>query len=150
MPDLASATGLPPFVTDMLFGGGAQSAPKSPAELRNSRILTLLHFLFSALVGVYLLSLIRSSVSTYGDAGDGPLPPPAMAQNPFTVFVMGELVLLGGEKVLGKGSASNGGGGGILAGAWKGVQLLRRIARDGGVAVFVIGVGIWWSGGSQG
>lgn len=139
--DLSSATGLPPFLTDMLMGQSA--APKTASQLRNEQIIKFLHVLFSVVVGVYLLSLIRSSISLYGSSP----PPPAMAQNPFTVFVMGELLLLGGSRVL--GGASNGGRGGKLAGAMGAVQLLRGIVRDGGIAIFVIGVGTWWLGGSQ-
>lgn len=143
--DLTAATGLPPFVTDMLTG--QSSAPKTASELRNEQILKFLHALFSVLVGVYLLALIRSSALLYGE-GSTPPPPPSTAQNPFTVFVMGELLLLGGARVLGTGKSN--GGGGKLARAMGGFQLVRGIVRDGGIAVFVIGAGTWWLGRSQG
>ncbi|KAK2768436.1 hypothetical protein FQN54_000291 [Arachnomyces sp. PD_36] len=139
--DLSSATGLPPFLTDMLMG--QSSAPKTAAELRNERILKVLHVVFSLVVGVYLLSLIQSSVQAYGSSP----PPPATAQNPFTVFVMGEAMLLGLDSVLG---GKKTGGRGMLGRAMGAVQVLRGLVRDGGIAVFVIGVGTWWMGGSQG
>lgn len=136
--DLTSALGLPPFLSNMLLGGMGAQQPQTPEEKRRDWIWKLLHVLFSFAIGVYLLVLIGSSVATYGS----PPPPPATAQNPFVVFMTGEL-LLSGTRMLAKGRE------GKLAtpGTW--VQLLKDVVRDGSIVVFVFGMGSWWREGWQ-
>ncbi|KAL2005751.1 hypothetical protein VTN00DRAFT_10244 [Thermoascus crustaceus] len=136
--DLTSALGLPPFLSNMLLGGMAAQQPLTPEEKRRDWIWKLLHVFFSFAIGVYLLVLIGSSVAMYGS----PPPPPATAQNPFVVFMTGEL-LLSGTRMLAKGRE------GKLAtpGTW--VQLLKDVVRDGSIVVFVFGMGSWWREGWQ-
>lgn len=135
--DLTSALGLPPFLSKLLLGGGPQ--PQTPEEKKREWIWKLLHVFFALAVGVYLLVLIGSSVATYGSQP----PPPATAQNPFVIFMTGEL-LLNGAKML---QASRHKGQLTDPGTW--VQLVRDIVRDGSVAVFALGAGSWWNGGWQ-
>ncbi|KAL2215878.1 hypothetical protein M432DRAFT_116012 [Thermoascus aurantiacus ATCC 26904] len=139
--DLTSALGLPPFLSNLLLGaGGAAVQPQTPEEKRRAWIWKLVHVFFAFAVGVYLLLLIGSSVATYGS----PPPPPATAQNPFVIFMTGEL-LLSGSRMLTKG----GGGEGKLVAPGTWVQLLRDVVRDGSIAMFVFGMGSWWRGGWQ-
>ncbi|KAL1969494.1 hypothetical protein VTN77DRAFT_8932 [Rasamsonia byssochlamydoides] len=135
--DLTSALGLPPFLSKLLLGGGSQ--PQTPEEQKREWIWKLLHVFFALAIGVYLLVLIGSSVATYGSQP----PPPATAQNPFVIFMTGELLLNGAKMLL---ASRQDGQLGNLA-TW--TQLVRNLARDGSIAVFVLGVGSWWNGGWQ-
>jgi hypothetical protein len=132
--DLAGALGIPPFLSKFLLGGG--STPMSPAQKKQERVWKLLHTFFSLLIGVYLVILVGSSIATYGDSP----PPPAAAQNPFVVFMTGELLLNGLGILLGTSKQ------GTLA---LGKQLFSSLVRDGSIAIFILGVGSWWNGGWQ-
>ncbi|OAX84563.1 hypothetical protein ACJ72_01062 [Emergomyces africanus] len=133
LADIASGFGVPPFLANFFLGGTSQ--PASPAEQRMAWIWKLVHVVFSLAIGIYLLSLFRTSLSTYGKNP----PPPATAQNPFTLFITGEVVL-SGTRVLTHardGQLKN-------ARAW--IQLLGELVRDGRIAVFVLGTGMWLLG----
>ncbi|KKZ68014.1 hypothetical protein EMCG_06356 [[Emmonsia] crescens] len=133
LADIASGFGVPPFLANFFLGGNSQ--PASAAEQRMAWIWKLVHVVFSLAMGIYLLSLFRSSVSTYGPNP----PPPATAQNPFMLFLTGEVVL-SGTRVLTRardGQLKN-------ARAW--IQLLGELVRDGRIAVFVLGAGMWLLG----
>ncbi|CRG92226.1 hypothetical protein PISL3812_09282 [Talaromyces islandicus] len=132
--DLAGALGIPPFLLKFLLGGG--STPASPAQKKQELIWKLLHTVFALLVGVYLVFLVGSSIATYGDNP----PPPAAAQNPFVVFMTGELLLNGMGLLLGTSQQ------GTFA---LGKQLFSSLVRDGSIAIFILGVGSWWNGGWQ-
>lgn len=132
--DIAISLGVPPFVANMLRG----SQPQTDAEKKEIRTWKVLHVVFSITVAVYLFLLIGTSVSTYG----GQPPPPATAQNPFVVFVTGELALSGARILL----RSRGGREAGL-GLW--VQTVREVIRDGSVVLFLLGMGSWWHGGWQ-
>ncbi|EED24405.1 conserved hypothetical protein [Talaromyces stipitatus ATCC 10500] len=134
MNDLASALGIPPLFSNMIFGGGATQ--QTPEEKKRENILKLLHIIFALFIGVYLVTLVSSAVTTYGVNP----PPPATAQNPFVVFMTGELVLNGARVVLGKPQQ------GPLA---TGLQIFRSLVRDSGIAIFALGVASWWNGGWQ-
>ncbi|KAJ5606036.1 hypothetical protein N7510_008817 [Penicillium lagena] len=124
--DIASALGVPPYLANML--GGKQ--PPTEQEQKRQRVLKTLHVLFAVVVSVYLLFVIGKSVATFGF----PPPKPATAQNPWTVFVTGELVLSGGRVLL----AGKQGGLGMA------VQLVRDVIRDGSLVLFVLGMGTWY------
>lgn len=131
--DIASSLGVPPFIANML--GAAGSAPQTEAEKKQVRTWKLLHVVFSIAVAVYLLFLFGASVTTYGSQP----PPPATAQNPFVIFVTGEMVLSGTRLLM----RSRNGGAGL--GVW--VQLVRDVIRDGSVVLFLLGMATWWNRG---
>lgn len=131
--DLTSALGLPPLLSKMLLGG-AGSPPPTLAEKKRDAMWKLIHAAFALATGFYLLMLVGSSIATYGRNP----PAPATAQNPFVIFMTGELLLSGARVFLGSGP------GGSLRTT---TQLVRSFIRDGSVAVFVLGVGAWWTGG---
>ncbi|KAE8133425.1 hypothetical protein BDV38DRAFT_258457 [Aspergillus pseudotamarii] len=129
--ELVSALGLPPFVADLL---GAATHKPTDEEKKEVRTWKALHVLFAVAVGIYLLMLIGTSVSTYGSQP----PPPATAQNPFLYFTTGEVVLTG-ARLMSKGRT------GTAAGIMLWLQLFQDIVRDGSLVVFLLGMGAWWS-----
>ncbi|KAN0070682.1 hypothetical protein V8E54_011551 [Elaphomyces granulatus] len=131
--DLASAVGLPPFLTKLLLGNG----PATEEEKRQEWIWKLLHILFALVVGWYLILLLGSSVATYGSQP----PPPPTVQNPLVIFITGELLLSGMKILLSVGRN------GQLAELSIWLQLLRNLSRDGSIALFMFGLGSWWRGG---
>jgi hypothetical protein len=131
--DISSATGLPPFLNDLFVG---KNQAESSADQQKSWMWNLLHAFFSFAVGLYFLTLLRSSVSTYGSNP----PPPATVQNPFVVFMTGEF-LLGGTRLLARARA------GKLGSVRPWIRFLGDILRDGRIVIFVLGVGTWWMGG---
>lgn len=130
--DISSMLGLPPVLTKMFLGG--QNAPQTAAQKQQEWVWKIVHILFSIVAGFYVLYMVGRSISAYGPKP----PPPATAQNPFLVFVMGELLLEGATVMLRNRSE------GSSARSW--VQMLKDIGRDGGIVVFVLGLGLWWSG----
>lgn len=134
--DLASSLGVPPFLTKLL--GAAGSQPQSEAEKSQLRRWKVLHVIFAITVAFYLLSLIGSSITTYGARQP---PPPPTVQNPFMLFVTGELLLSGGRVMMRRE-------GGIGLGTL--VSVLRDVVRDGSVVLFLLGMGTWWHGGWMG
>ncbi|EEH45525.1 uncharacterized protein PADG_01675 [Paracoccidioides brasiliensis Pb18] len=131
--DIASALGVPPLLANFFLGGNSQ--PATPAEQRVVWIFKVVHVLFSLGIGIYMLSLFQYSVSTYGHNP----PPPATAQNPFTLFITGE-VALSGMRVLMRARE------GQLLNARTWIQLLGDLVRDGRIAVFALGAGMWLLG----
>ncbi|OGM42705.1 hypothetical protein ABOM_008963 [Aspergillus bombycis] len=129
--ELVSALGLPPFVADLL---GAATHKPTDEEKKEVRTWKVLHVLFAVAVGIYLLMLIGTSVSTYGSQP----PPPATAQNPFLYFTTGEVVLTG-ARLMSKGRT------GRAAGIMLWLQLFQDIVRDGSLVVFLLGMGAWWT-----
>ncbi|GLI75403.1 hypothetical protein PoHVEF18_003657 [Penicillium ochrochloron] len=125
---IASALGVPPFLANML--GGA-SQPPTEKEQKAVRMWKAFHTLFAVGVAIYLLFIIGTSVATFGS----PPPKPATAQNPFLIFVTGEMVLTGGRVLLG----------GKQAGLGMVVQLFRDIVRDGSLVIFALGLGAWYN-----
>jgi hypothetical protein len=128
--DLAAATGLPPFLANILTGQASttKTAPESP-------LWKVAHVIFSILIGIYLVMAINTSISTYGKENP---PPPAVAQSPFVIFLTGEALLQGTKTALGQGV------GGGLGTAYK---LFKDFTRDGSIVVFILGVVGWWNGG---
>ena len=125
---IASALGVPPFLANML--GGA-SAPPTEEEQKTLRIWKSAHALFALGLAAYLLFMIATSVATFGS----PPPKPATAQNPFLIFVTGEMVLTGGRALFA----------GKQAGFGMAVQLFRDIIRDGSLVLFILGLGAWYN-----
>jgi GET complex subunit GET2 len=132
--DLAQATGLPSWATGMMFGGG--KAPPTPAQQQSQRMWKTLHVVVAVLCGVYMLFAVNRSTRTFGS--DPPAPP--TFQNPFMVFIMAQL-LLQGTRILSAGQAEKKG-----IGLW--FQMLKQLARDGAVVVFMLGCASWWKGNS--
>ncbi|KGO78404.1 GET complex, subunit GET2 [Penicillium italicum] len=124
---IASMLGVPPFLANML--GGA--TPLTEAEQKRARIWKTLHTVFALGVACYLLFIIGTSVALFGS----PPPKPATAQNPFAIFVTGELLLTGGKALLGGKS----GGMGMV------VQLFKDVVRDGSLLLFMLGMGTWYN-----
>lgn len=131
--EITSILGLPPVFADIL---DAAMTPESPEAKKQAWIWRIVHVLFAFALGFYLLTLIGSSIVTYGS----PPPPPATAQNPFVVFVTGELLLVG-AKVLVQGRRE----GGVTF--WTGIQVFKDILQDGRMVLFLLGLGSWWRGG---
>ncbi|KAJ5168378.1 uncharacterized protein N7482_003972 [Penicillium canariense] len=123
---IASALGLPPFIANMI-GGATQ--PLTAKEQKSLRMWKGLHVIFALGVAIYLLFIIGTSVAMFGS----PPPKPATAQNPFLIFVTGEMVLTGGRMLLG----GKQGGVGMV------IQLFRDIIRDGSLVLFALGLGAW-------
>ncbi|KAJ5205908.1 GET complex subunit GET2 [Penicillium cf. griseofulvum] len=124
---IASMLGVPPFIANML--GGA--TPPTEAEQKRARVWKTMHTVFALSVAVYLLFIIGSSVALFGS----PPPKPAAAQNPFTIFVTGELLLTGSKVLLD----------GKLGGMGMAVQLFRDVVRDGSLLLFILGMGTWYN-----
>ncbi|KAJ5899683.1 hypothetical protein N7495_004427 [Penicillium taxi] len=129
---IASALGVPPFLANML-GGGAQP---TEAEQRSLRIWKGLHIIFALGVAFYLVFIIGASVALFGN----PPPKPSTVQNPFMIFVTGELLLTGGRVLLGAKQSGLG-----IA-----VKVFKDIVQDGSLVIFVLGLGSWYNGEWQG
>lgn len=130
--ELAQHTGLPSWATGMLFGG--EKAPPTQAEQKTLRLWKILHVVVAVLSGAYMLFAMDRSVRTYGK---NPPAPPTF-QNPFMVFIMAQL-LLQGTRILVAGQAERQG-----IGLW--FQMLKQLARDGAIIVFMLGCASWWKG----
>jgi hypothetical protein len=113
---------------------GAATRQQTDDEKKEIRVWKLLHVLFAVAVGIYLLVLVGTSVSTYGSQP----PPPATARNPFLYFTTGELVLTG-ARIMAR--SRNGQAAGLML--W--LELFRDVIRDGSLVVFLLGMGAWWN-----
>ncbi|KAJ5983769.1 hypothetical protein N7481_005868 [Penicillium waksmanii] len=125
---IASALGLPPFLASML---GAATQQPTHQEQKATRIWKGLHIVFAIGVAVYLLFIIGASVATFGS----PPPKPATAQNPFLIFVTGEVLLTSGRALTG----GKQGGIGMV------IQLFKDVVRDGSLVLFALGLGAWYT-----
>lgn len=130
--DISKATGLPSFVTSMITGN--QKAPPSPAEIRATQFWKVLHAVFAIGAALYLIFSVNRSVQKYGENPPGP----ATFQNPFVVFLTGEIVLQSGM-VLSKGHSGRSG-----IGLW--IQMARELLGDGMIMVFGLGLAQWLNG----
>ena len=125
--DISKATGIPSFVTSMFLG----KPPETEEQKKQAARWKIIHALFSILIGLYTVWSVRTSIASFGAKP----PAPATFQNPFILFVMGELLVEGGRLTM-KGIGSPKG-----IGAW--YQLAKDIGRDGGVVIFFLGICIW-------
>lgn len=132
--DISKATGLPPFLTDMFMGGLMGKAAPTPAQEHSAKTWTIIHILFSLLAGIYVVYSITSSIQQFGTKP----PAPAVMQNPFLVFILGELLMHGSQIVIVDQ--------GVPKGMWAWWQIFKDIARDGSIVVFMMGVSAWWNG----
>jgi len=130
--DIAKATGLPSFVTNMMMGGS--KAPPTPAQQRSTLTWKIIHVVFAIMAGTYLLFTITGAQSTYGASP----PAPATFRNPFLVFVTGEL-LVQGSKIASSGTIASRG-----VEFW--IQIFKDLSRDGAIVVFLMGLASWWNG----
>jgi len=130
--DIAKATGIPSFVTNMMMGG--QKAPPSAREVQETRLWKVIHVVFAIVAGLYLVLSIGKATTTFGENP----PPPATFQNPFLVFTTGELLVQGARV------ATKGGSGKSGIGLW--IQMLREFVGDGAIVVFMLGIASWRKG----
>ena len=130
--DLSKATGMPSFLTNMLMGN--QKAPPTPQEVKETSMWRVLHAIFALVSGIYYLFAIGTAEDSFGANP----PAPATFQNPFIVFVLGE-VLLQSVRILTAGASGKRG-----PGLW--YQMIKEFAGDGAVVVFLLGVSSWWKG----
>lgn len=132
--DLLSALGLPPALSSLV---SAATRTKSEAEKKETQRWKAVHVVFALVMGVCFLMVIGTSIATYGNAP----PPPATAQNPFVLFMTGEMALSGARMVVkrraGDTTATSGG-----PGVW--LEMVRDAVRDGSLVVFALGMGAWW------
>ncbi|KAJ5388021.1 hypothetical protein N7509_010562 [Penicillium cosmopolitanum] len=110
---------------------GAATQQPTEREQKATRLWKGLHIVFAIGVAVYLLFIIGASVATFGS----PPPKPATAQNPFLIFVTGEVLLTSGRALT---SAKQGGIGMVI-------QLFKDVVRDGSLVLFALGMGAWYT-----
>jgi hypothetical protein len=130
--DISKATGLPPFLTNMFVG--QENATPTPAQEQTARIWALVHILFSLLAGIYVVHTLTSSTSRFGANP----PPPATIRNPFLVFIVGELLVQSTQMFLVDRAGRKG--------IWAWWQILKDIARDGSIVIFMMGATSWLTG----
>jgi len=130
--DIAKATGLPSFLTNMVMGN--QKSPPTPAEIQATRIWKILHVVFAILAGLYTVLTINTSTYTFGENP----PAPATFQNPFVVFLTGE-ILLQSARILSQGGSGKSG-----LGLW--IQMGKELFGDGMIMVFGLGLAFWIKG----
>ena len=130
--DIAKAMGIPPFLVNMVMG--KQEAPVTPAQQKEARNWKLLHIAFAVLAGLYMLFTLGKLTTTFGESP----PAPATIQNPFVIFVMGEMMLYGSQTLLSTSPRKSG------LGFW--IQTAKDIGRDASMMVFMLGVHSWWQG----
>ncbi len=130
--DISKATGIPSFLTNMVMGN--QKAPPTQAEIQAKRIWKIVHVVFSILAGLYTVVSINNSTRTFGENP----PAPATFQNPFLVFLTGELLLQGAKVLFPGGSGKSG------LGLW--IQMGKELFGDGMIMVFWLGLAVWRKG----
>jgi hypothetical protein len=131
--ELSQQFGLPSWATSMFLG--STKAPPTPTELKTLRIWRLLHILVALTTGIYMLFMLAQSVEKFGRDP----PPPATIRSPFTIFMMAQ-ILLQSTRLVTAGSAGKSG-----LGLW--YQMLKELAGDGAIVVFILGCASWWYGG---
>lgn len=129
--DISKATGLPPSLTNMFLG--QRNAPPTAAEEQTARIWALVHIVLSLLAGFYVVYVLSSSTKMYGSSP----PAPPTLKNPFLVFIAGELFLHTTQMLLVDGAGPKG--------MWAWWKILKDIARDGSIMVFMMGAASWLS-----
>lgn len=132
--DVSKMTGIPSFLTSM-FMAGKQEAPPSPSEIRKQNTWQIVRTILAILIGLYTIFIVDKSCETFG-----PNPPaPATAQNPFLVFLMGELIVNGARITFSGRPVSQSGLKSWIASA-------KDVARDAAILIFMMGVYSWWKG----
>jgi GET complex subunit GET2 len=129
--DISKATGLPPFLTNIFMGQG--KAPPTAADEQTARIWTLVHVVLSLLAGIYVVYVLSSSTKLFGSSP----PAPATLKNPFLIFITGELLVHTTQMFLVDRAGPKG--------MWAWWQILKDIARDGSIVVFMMGAASWLS-----
>ncbi|RMZ76197.1 hypothetical protein DV737_g4934, partial [Chaetothyriales sp. CBS 132003] len=132
--DIAQATGLPSFLTKAFMGG--QATPPTAEEARSTAVWRILHLIFALLAGIYLVFSIAHATAAFGENP----PAPATFLNPFSVFVIGEVVLHTSRILLAGPSGKSG------PRLW--LQMTKDFASDGALSVFLLGLASWWKGGA--
>ncbi|KAJ5646526.1 hypothetical protein N7490_002898 [Penicillium lividum] len=123
---IASSLGLPPFLANMV-GGFFQTTEEDPKSVRTWKTL---HVAFALGVAFYLLFIIGTSIALFGS----PPPKPATVQNPFLIFVTGELLLCGGRVLIGG-----------QTGLRSAIKIGKDVIRDGSLVIFALGLGSWYT-----
>ena len=130
--DISKATGLPSFLTNMVLGN--QKTPPSRAEIRTTSMWKIIHVVFAIMTGIYLAITINKSTQTFGVNP----PAPATFQDPFNLFMTGEILLQSARAI------SKGGSGKSGLGLW--IQMGRELFGDGMIMVFGLGLAQWLNG----
>jgi GET complex subunit GET2 len=131
--DIQAATGMPSWATSMLLGG-AGKVPPTAEEQKTAKMWNAIHLLFSFVAGMYLLFIVRDATTKFGKDP----PPPPSVKNPFFIFLLGELFIHGSRILLKDPSSTKRGYGSF--------QIMKDIARDGSILVFMLGAASWWKG----
>jgi GET complex subunit GET2 len=131
--DIQNATGMPSWATSLLMGGNGK-VPPTAEERKTAAIWNVAHIVFSILAGLYLLFVLRDATSKFGKDP----PPPPTAKNPFLTFVLGELGIHG-SRILMRGPSST-----KRSNGW--LQIVKDVARDGSIVLFMLGAANWWNG----
>ena len=129
---ILKATGLPPFLIDMFLG--KQKTPPTAAERKTARLWKVIHTIFALAASIYTVFTLSRSVGSFGARP----PAPPTVQNPFTVFIMGESIIQS-TMIVNRGANAQRGIGLVI-------QILRELATDGCVLVFILGLWSWWRG----
>jgi GET complex subunit GET2 len=130
--DISKATGIPSFLTNMFMGN--QRAPPTKAELQATKTWKLIHAVFAIFAGLYLVFTIDRATQTYGTNP----PAPATIQNPFMIFLTGE-VLVQSARVISNGTPGKSG-----MGLW--IHMGKEFLGDGAIMVFMLGLASWIKG----
>jgi GET complex subunit GET2 len=130
--DISKATGIPSFLTGTFMG--SQKAPPTPQEQRSTTIWRVIHVVFALIAGLFLVFSIDRATTTFGENP----PAPATFQNPFVIFVTGEIVLQATRIILAGPSGKRGPG--------LYYQMAKEFAGDGALSVFLLGISSWWRG----
>lgn len=131
--DIQNMTGMPSWATSLLMGGKGK-VPPTAQERKTATIWNMIHILFSILAGMYLLFVLGDATAKFGKDP----PPPPTVQNPFLIFLLGE-VLIHSSRILMKDPSSTNRGNGWF-------QILKDVARDGSIVLFMLGAANWWNG----
>jgi hypothetical protein len=131
--ELSQQFGLPSWATSMFLG--PSKAPPTASELKTLRFWRLLHVIVALATGIYMLFMLNQSVEKFGNNP----PAPATVRNPFTIFMMAQ-ILLQSTRIVTAGPAGKRG-----PGLW--YQMLKELAGDGAIVVFILGCASWWYGG---
>ncbi|RMD41787.1 hypothetical protein DV735_g3300, partial [Chaetothyriales sp. CBS 134920] len=130
--DIAKATGLPSFVTQAFLG--AQAPPPTAEQARSIAFWRILRLIFALLAAIYLVFSVNRATAAFGENP----PAPATFQNPFAVFVIGEIALHTAQTLFARSAGKSG------PRLW--LQVAKDFAGDGALSVFLLGLASWWRG----
>ena len=138
--------GVADALRSLLSGGGSNDPTTTlPAETekQSTALWTMIHIIFSILAGAWLLVVLHTATK---DFGNDPPPPPTI-KDPFLVFVLGELIMMGGRSILQPtDSTARAGSGSSLRYVTRLGGIVKQICRDGSIVLFMLGAANWRNG----